>query len=223
MISVVDVVVRVDVVVTLALADAEGCRNRPAVSLNHIVLHRIDCGTLASVSAGVGLPDADPQNTDVVESAVFDGVVGGHGVAVDRHAVSRRTRVDAGNELQARARGLGHDTGIERDVLRILERHGGADVRFQFRRRVSGRGNGVVVVLECQSAETSRIGGSMPPAPAELRDDHPVGIRVLTRVGQISECPWRRRPVQKPLARLREVVFDVIHQISVARDEASSC
>ena len=88
------------------------------------------------VDFGIGIgwlkrvADADSHRADVVEGAVLHHVVRNGSIQVGRRAVSRRSPVDAGDDLQTCSGCLPHRAGVECDVLRILVRDSGTDVVF---------------------------------------------------------------------------------------------
>ena len=54
---------------------------------------------------------------------------------------------------------------------------------------VSRGGHRIVVVLECQSLKRHILEIRRDQNLGELRNDHRIGVRILTRIGQIRQCP----------------------------------
>ena len=88
------------------------------------------------------------------------------------------------------------------------------------RRQYARGGHRVVVVLEGQSLKRHVLQIRRHQNLGELRNDHRIGVRILARIGQISEGPRSRRAIQEPLPRLREFVLNVLDQIAMVGDEA---
>jgi len=133
MVAIVNVIVRVQVVVSHPLADSEGGRNGAAITLHDVVLHD---GRLRFVGVGVRLE-------------------------IGRDAIGRRRPIETRNELETGSGRLGDGPRIERDVLTILKGDRGADVGLELMGNVAGRRHDVIVMLEGQSSKrhVPKVGG----------------------------------------------------------------
>lgn len=111
-----------------------------------------------------------------------------------------------------------HRARIEGDVLRILKGDGSRALTV-VGVEADGR-HGEIAVLDGQSPKSYVLQIRCYQYLLELGHDHTVVVGVLAGAGEISERPGRGRPVQEPLARLRELVLNVFDDVAMLGNEA---